>query len=82
MTFPVSNYWKKLSLWERAELAADFLERYYGMEVQGVEANSLDVQAVNLEDEFLHCFIRFDMGELGQCDVPLMQDRTWLYFNA
>ena len=52
------------------------------MEVQGVEANSLDVQAVNLEDEFLHCFIRFDMGELGQCDVPLMQDRTWLYFNA
>lgn len=81
MTFPVSNYWKKLSLWERTEIMVDFLERYYGMEILKVE-DDLYGETLGPEDEFAGYRLRFDMGELGQCDVPLMQDRTWLYFNA
>lgn len=82
MVLPVSNYWKKLSLQERAVLTADFLERYYGMDIRELEPIYPSEQAVGLEDEFGDHVLRFDMGELGQCDVELMQDREWLYFNC
>ena len=82
MILPVSNYWKKLSLTDRTDLMADFLQRYYGMEIRETEELSLSGAEGGAEDVFGSWRLRFDMGELGLCDVMLMQDGAWLYFNA
>ncbi len=82
MVIPVSNYWKKLSLTERMKITIGFLEGYYGMDIREVEEIAFPAQAIGPEDEFSDHILRFDMGELGLCEVELMQDRSWVYFNV